>query len=100
MTAREMTEHELELAREYVRAADAIRQWGEVKVKCRDQLAASLGDDDGTVDGVAAITVVRTTPSRFNLSRFSKDHAALVVAYTDQSSTPVVTIRPHKGFPW
>ena len=97
---RELTEHERELAREYVRAADAIKAWGEIRTKCRDQLAASLGEEAGTVDGALAITVSRTTPSRFNQSRFSKDHPALVVAYTEPATTPVITLHPHKGIPW
>jgi hypothetical protein len=100
MSERELTEHEQELAREYVQAADAIRSWGEIKNKCRDQLAASLGEDVGTVGGVVAITVSRTRPHRFNLSRFSRDHEALTAQYTEAATTPTVKIIPHKGVPW
>jgi hypothetical protein len=100
VSARELTGHERELAREYIQAADAIKAWGEVRTKARDQLAASLGEEVGTVDGAVAVTVSRTTPSSFNLTRFAKDHPALVTAYTEPASTPRVTLHPHKGIPW
>jgi hypothetical protein len=98
--SRELTQHERELAREYIQAADAIKAWGEIRMKCRDQLAASLGDEEGTVDGVSAITVSRSTPKRFNQTRFAQDHPALVVAYMELAATPVVTLHPHKGILW
>lgn len=97
MSARELTHHEIELARQYMEAANAIRLLNETRVKARDQLTASLGEDDGLIDGVVALTVSRVRPVVFNTERFNHDHPVLFAQYREPAPTPRVTLITHKG---
>lgn len=97
MTARELSDYEIELAKQYMEASKAIRWFNEQRVKARDQLTASLGEDEGLIDGVKALSVSRVRPITFNTERFGHDHPALLAQYREPAQTPRVTLLTHKG---
>lgn len=90
--SRELTPAELALAREFVEASDNAKHWAEVRQKLRDQLAASVDEDEGTVNGDTAVTVSRVHPRLFNSARFRTDHPALYASYVEPTEDARVTV--------
>jgi hypothetical protein len=104
MTGRALTEHELNLCRTYINTGKLITELNAERVKARDQLAASLGEDAGLVCGQKAAYVRRTRPVRFNALRFKADHPALFASYCEPADIPVATLHIRPGLvpvePW
>lgn len=97
MSGFELAGNDRTLAREFLRTRREIAYLSEIRIKTRDQLLATLGDEDGLVYGQLALSVTRVQPVRFNVSRFKADHGGLYAAYLDLSTDLVTTLRTHPG---
>lgn len=96
MGQRELTEHEVRLLLDYIEAVSVRDNFEELRVKARDQLAASLGEDKGLYRGKPAVTVNRSTPSLFDTAKFKAEHELLYDQYVHPTQERA-SLYVHKG---
>lgn len=88
----ELDKHGADLVDSLAQARAAIKAWQEIEYKTKGQLAALIGDaKHGNVLGEKRVTVVRTTPNRFDRKLFKNDHPRLYNEYVHPGD-PVTTV--------
>lgn len=58
-----------------------------------DEIKAVMGDEETLLAGAFKVTWTPYTSSRFDSSRFKKDHAELAAAYTKTTTTRRFSVR-------
>ena len=58
-----------------------------------DEIKAVMGDEEMLLAGAFKVTWTAYTPSRFDSTRFKKDHADLAAAYTKTTTTRRFSVR-------
>ena len=62
-------------------------------VSLEDQIKAVMGDEETLLAGAFKVTWTPYTTSRFDSTRFKKDHADLAAAYTKTTTTRRFSVR-------
>jgi len=62
-------------------------------VSLDDQIKAVMGDEETLLVGAFKVTWMPYTTSRFDSTRFKKDHADLAAAYTKTTTTRRFSVR-------
>ena len=58
-----------------------------------DEIKAVMGDEETLLAGAFKVTWTAYTSSRFDSTRFKKDHADLAAAYTETTTTRRFSVR-------
>jgi hypothetical protein len=92
---RELHDEEIELLHVVVEMREQIKILEEVEKKHREQLIASMdGYTHGLINDTHVVTISRSRPERFNVSRFRQEHELLAQQYTTQAESDTVRVLP------